>query len=107
MERRKAKSLFEELAKTREDAAMLECVSGDADMAATRAASKNERVREIETLVSLMVDAIPVDRWAIAVDLHVIHGMSVTVIARKMGVSRSTVYSYLSKAADWVDSNLS
>ena len=99
-------SAFEELARAREDATMLGCVSGGAGIASARAATRNARAKEIEAMVSRMVDAIPVDRWAVTVELHVVRGMSVTVVAREMGVSRSTVYSYLSRAADWADSNM-
>lgn len=98
--------MFKELEKNRADTALLESMSDDANIAAARVDSKDARTKELEEIVSRLVSAVPVDRWAVAVDLHIMQGISVNVVASKMGVARSTVYSYIAKAAEWADSNL-
>lgn len=102
----RTKSVFKELEKNRADTALLESMSDDANIAAARVDSKDARTKELEEIVSRLVSAVPVDRWAVAVDLHIMQGISVNVVASKMGVARSTVYSYIAKAAEWADSNL-
>ena len=62
--------------------------------------------RCLEKTLHSLVSRLPSDRWAAAVHGRYICGQSTEVVARGLGVSRSSVYSYLTCAATWGDGHL-
>ncbi len=103
-----ARGLFRALEKARDDARVLDMVAGGGpggwDPMAGRAISKKEEVKRLEGMAVRAVASLPSERWAAAVYGRYVQGHSASVVAREMGVSKSTVYVYLADAIKWLDS---
>ena len=103
---RNAKGLFSELDKARDDVSMAESMEHiESPSLLARAKQRNGELKRLEEVASRMISALPRERWAAAVNDRFVQGLSAGAVAADMGVSSSTVYSYISQAARWLDAN--
>lgn len=102
-----ARGLFKALEKARDDARVLDMVTsgmlGDQGPMSGRSASKKGELERLEGMAARAVASLPSERWAAAVYGRYIQGHSASVVAREMGVSKSSVYGYLADAIKWLD----
>ena len=102
----RTKKLLTEFETVRDDIAAikyLEHIDTEAVRKGIESKTKWLDIREHE--VCRMISELPSGRWAAALNGKVIQGMSVKAIACDMGVSTSSVYSYISQASKWLDAN--
>ncbi len=103
------KEMFANLEQVRNSLEILHSATADVsknESLAARAAAREHEEQRLERAVRLLVSCLPSDRWAAAVHGRYLCGQSAEVVARNMGVSRSSVYGYLSCATTWADDHL-
>lgn len=96
------KTLVTELSQARDNVATMKSIDNDRVME-SRIETAMAHISDIEDQIRHMVAVLPDDRWAAALDCRALKDMSTRATAEHMHVSTSTVYSYMTNAAAWLN----